>query len=822
MAQTCGQCGATLAGDAVFCSACGSQVGKGPGAAGGRRPSAETIATGEQRLLKTVRDATLGEYEIMNEIGRGGMAVVFLGHDIALNRRVAIKCMAPALMLMDKGIQERFKREARTAAGLSHPHIIPVYAVKEGRDLVYFVMKYIEGRSLESVIKEVGPLPVPVIQTILNQAGSALGHAHRNGVVHRDVKPGNIMLDQDGWLVMTDFGIAKVAQAEALTMTGGMVGTPAYMSPEQCKGNPVTGAADQYSLGVVAYEMLTGKPPFASPTMVNMIYDHCHTLPPPLAGRREDAPPELTAAVMRMLEKDPDMRFPSIEDAVAAVGVASETQDAVRTRLLTLVQSTATAKLLDKFRTPGSPVPHARAGSPAPPSQVVAAGPPTPSTPAPHLTTPAPDPGAPARGKLAPWAWAVPAAAGVVAGIFVLGRRASDPPSEAAAVTPSVTVTAPAVARLDVTPVSLALVVGSEAPLSAVPRDDSGAPVAMAVTWETLDPGIAAVSAGGVVRGVSAGQGRVVARSGGSSASVVITVAAPAPPAAARSAGPGGVASVGVAPTGLTLMVGESARLTAVPLAAEGSSLRDRRVTWTSADPRVASVTADGMVTAASPGTVAISAASEGRTGTASVTVLAAAAVASVAIEPPALTLIVGGQARLGATLRDARGGILADRTVTWRSSSAAVATVDPSGLVNAVGPGSASLVASSGQVTGSATVTVSRPVAAEPARDPRAEVGQLVERYREAIETRQVEGIRRLYPGLTAQQERAWSAFFGSVSELAARLEMTSFESAGDSARATIAAVYDFRSDRRQTQNTTFTMRFRRTATGWQIQSVQ
>ncbi|HXV87231.1 MAG TPA: protein kinase, partial [Gemmatimonadales bacterium] len=688
MPQTCGQCGATLAGDAVFCSACGSQVGKGGPGAGGHRPSAETIATGEQRLLKTLREATLGEYEILNEIGRGGMAVVFLGHDIALNRRVAIKCMAPALMLMDKGIQERFKREARTAAGLSHPHIIPVYAVKEERDLVFFVMKYIEGRSLESVIKEVGPLPIPVIQTILNQAGSALGYAHRNGVVHRDVKPGNIMLDQDGWLVMTDFGIAKVAQAEALTMTGGMVGTPAYMSPEQCKGDSVTGAADQYSLGVVAYEMLTGKPPFSSPTMVNMIYDHCHTLPPPLAGQREDAPPELTAAVMRMLEKEPGIRFPTIEDAVAAVGVASETQDVVRTRILTLVQSSATAKLLDKFRSPGSPVPNPRFGSPAPLSQMTPGGPVTPATPAPHGATPAP--GAPSRGRLAPWAWAVPAAAAVAASIFVLGRRSSDVPSGTAPATPPVAEAPAVVTRLDVTPVSLALAVGAESALIAAPRDASGSPVGAAVTWEALDPGVASVSATGVVRGVTAGQGRVVARSGGSSASVVITVTAPPPPAAARTAAPAAVASVSVAPAALALQVGESARLTAFPMAADGGSLRDRRVTWTASDSRVATVNQDGQVTAVGPGTGSIVAATEGRSSAVSVTVTAAApvAVATVTVEPPSLTLAAGAEQRLRAAARDARGAVMSDRPVTWRSSTPSVASVDGDGNVVALGPG--------------------------------------------------------------------------------------------------------------------------------------
>lgn len=761
MAAYCPKCGGTLAGDAVFCTRCGTQVSAAPEEAdvvpatrGGRRPSNESIASGEQRLLKTLREATLGEYEVLSEIGRGGMAVVFLAHDIALNRRVAIKCMAPALMLMDKGIQERFNREARTAASLSHPHIIPVFAVNESQDLVYFVMKYVEGRSLESVIKEVGPLPIPVIQTILNQAGAALGYAHRHGVVHRDVKPGNLMLDQEGWLVMTDFGIAKVAQAEALTMTGGMIGTPAYMSPEQCQGVEVTGAADQYSLGVVAFEMVTGRPPFASTTMVNMIYDHCHTPPPSIHGLRADCPPELADAVMHMIAKDPADRFPTIEEAVAAVGVAAETHDAVRTRILTLVQSSGTAKLLDKFRTPASPVPHPRTPRLAPSSGAGSAARPltaaTPSTPVPHAS---PEAAGPGRGR--GWiAWAAPILGVAVIGVFALGRQRgerSDPP--AAEAFPA----RPAVARLDVSPLSVALSVGTEAQLQAVPRDATGAATPSDVNWEALDPAVATVSAQGLVRGVRQGQGRVVARSGGSSASVVVTVAAaPPPPAAPRAGAPPPVASMALSPTTLTLTVGETASLTASPRAADGSSLPDRRVTYASSEPRVASVSADGVVTAHAAGTVQITGTTEGRSSAVSVSV-SAPATPAVTREPP----------------------------------------------------------------------RVAPPAAPEPAPaaapvDPRPELRQVIEQYRQAIEAEDLERIRRLYPSITAQQEQSWRTFFGNVSELSARLEIARLDADGDSARASVAAVYEFRSDRRQTQNTTFTLRLRRAPAGWQIVSVQ
>src|SRR5439155_29488 len=151
--------------------------------------------------LDAVRQATLGEYEILGELGRGGMATVYLAHDIALDRQVAIKVMAPAL-LAGEGMAERFKREARTAASLSHPNIIPIYAVRETEQTLYFVMKLIEGRPLDSIIHEIGPLPIPMVQAIVHQVGSALGYAHKRGVVHRDVKAANVMVDSDGWAVV--------------------------------------------------------------------------------------------------------------------------------------------------------------------------------------------------------------------------------------------------------------------------------------------------------------------------------------------------------------------------------------------------------------------------------------------------------------------------------------------------------------------------------------------------------------------------------------------------------------------------------------------
>jgi serine/threonine-protein kinase len=306
-------------------------------------------------LLAALRQATLGDYEILAELGRGGMATVYLAHDLALDRKVAIKVLAPALLLMGEGMVERFKREARTAAALSHPHIIPIYAVKESDRVLYFVMKYVSGRTLESIIQDTGPLPIPMVQTIVAHVSDALSYAHRHGVIHRDIKSANIMLDEDGWAVVTDFGIAKVVQAQGLTMTGVTVGTPTYMSPEQCATEEVTGASDQYSLGVVAYEMLTGMLPFRGDSIMAVMYAHFNHQPRPVTELRADCPPNLAESVMRMLEKDPARRWPTLDDVLATCGRPSLRQDdPVRNQMITLAKAGGASRT--HAHTPTSPL----------------------------------------------------------------------------------------------------------------------------------------------------------------------------------------------------------------------------------------------------------------------------------------------------------------------------------------------------------------------------------------------------------------------------------------------------------------------------------
>jgi len=328
----------------------------------------ESVATEEraaQELLERLRKATLGTYDIHSELGRGGMATVYLAHEISLDRKVAIKVMSPA-MLHGAGMVERFKREARTAAGLSHPNIIPIYAVHEIDGLLFCVIKLVEGTPLDSVMRELGQLPVPMVHGILAQVGGALGYAHRHGVVHRDIKPGNILIDDEGWAVVTDFGIAKVTESEGLTSTGMAIGTPTYMSPEQATADGVTGASDQYSLGVVAYEMLTGRPPFTGTSMMALMYSHFHDDPPSIRLFRPDVPDQLCDAVMRMLRKDPAARWSSMEEAVAAAGARPlQHDDPSRSQLIALAKTGLTHRIVSQAQTPRSPVPRAARGAAA-------------------------------------------------------------------------------------------------------------------------------------------------------------------------------------------------------------------------------------------------------------------------------------------------------------------------------------------------------------------------------------------------------------------------------------------------------------------------
>jgi serine/threonine protein kinase len=263
----------------------------------------------------------LGKYEIRAEIGRGGMGTVYLGYDPLLDRRVAIKVLAPHLV-WEQGFVERFLREARAAARLKHPSVVTIYDVGQEGSHYYFVMEYIEGQTLAQVIRQRGAMSPAEVTAILRPLADALDQAHRQGLVHRDIKPGNIMVGPAGQVMLTDFGIARAAQEVRLTTTGTLVGTPEYMSPEQARGEAVDSRTDQYSLGVVAYEMLSGKVPFGGTTPHGVLYKQIHEPLPPIRQERPDLPAGAQTVLQQGLAKEPGQRYATVTAFAEALGQA--------------------------------------------------------------------------------------------------------------------------------------------------------------------------------------------------------------------------------------------------------------------------------------------------------------------------------------------------------------------------------------------------------------------------------------------------------------------------------------------------------------------
>ncbi len=267
-------------------------------------------------LESRLTEALATQYAIEGEIGRGGMGVVYRARDEKLKRLVAIKVL-PAELAFRQDIRTRFLREAETAARLSHPHIVPIHSVGEVENTVYFVMGLVEGESLGVRIKRRGRLSIEEARRVMKEAADALAAAHQQGVIHRDVKPDNILLEGTrGRVMVTDFGIAKALSAEGGTLTeaGVAIGTPAFMSPEQASGErEVDGRSDLYSLGVVAYQMLTGELPFQAPSVAALLMKQITETPQPVDRKRPETPKELSQTVMRCLEKDPEDRWPTAD-----------------------------------------------------------------------------------------------------------------------------------------------------------------------------------------------------------------------------------------------------------------------------------------------------------------------------------------------------------------------------------------------------------------------------------------------------------------------------------------------------------------------------
>ncbi len=299
-------------------------------------------------------------YVIRRKLGSGGMADVYLAEDQELGRRVALKLLDER-HASDEQFVERFRREAQSAAGLNHPNIVSIFDRGRAEGTYYIAMEYLDGRTLKELLIRNGPTPVPIAIDYARQILGALSFAHRNGIIHRDIKPHNIIVGPDGRLKVTDFGIAR-SGASQMTEAGSIVGTAQYLSPEQARGAPVDPRSDLYSLGIVLYEMLTGQVPFTGDTPVEIAMKHLSQVPEPPSKLRPDVVPhDLDAVVMRALAKDPDQRYASAEEMDAdlarvarGVAVSRETEDAM-TQVLSGVGIAAAQTMVARPRSLAAP-----------------------------------------------------------------------------------------------------------------------------------------------------------------------------------------------------------------------------------------------------------------------------------------------------------------------------------------------------------------------------------------------------------------------------------------------------------------------------------
>ncbi len=313
-------------------------------------------------LIGTLFD---GRYQVVRKLGAGGMANVYLAEDQELGRRVAIKILNDRHAGDDQFV-ERFRREAKNAAALSHPNIVSIYDRGEAEGTYYIAMEFLDGRSLKELIVGRGPAPVTVSVEYARQILQALRFAHRHGIVHRDIKPHNVLVDAEGRVKVTDFGIARAGTSQ-MTEAGSIVGTAQYLSPEQARGAAVDQRSDVYSLGIVLYELLTGTLPFNGDTPVEIAMKHLSTVPEPPSTRRPDVPRDLDLIVMRALAKDPADRYQSAEEMDAdlerfarGAAVSPETEESA-TQVMRLppepIAATAATMVAPGRRTPQLPPP---------------------------------------------------------------------------------------------------------------------------------------------------------------------------------------------------------------------------------------------------------------------------------------------------------------------------------------------------------------------------------------------------------------------------------------------------------------------------------
>ncbi len=718
----CNICRSPLRTGESICPQCGAPVSaiggvRTPAPDGRDTPASYPPGSGTfswDAVVQRLRELAIGEYEILHELGRGGMAAVFLAHEFALNRKVALKVMSPAMMMGD-GMIDRFYSEAVTQANLVHPNIVGVHAVRQEEDLHYFVMQYVPGRSLLQVLREEMAqgrlLSIPVVRALVHQIGSALAFAHRRGVIHRDIKPANVLLSGHGDAVVTDFGIAKVAANPSQTMTGTVVGTAPYMSPEQCYALELTGNSDQYSLGILMYELLTGAPPFSGNSFVVM-QAHALQEPAPLQSKRPDCPPELAAAVMRMLAKATEDRFPDVGEAIAALGAtpaSTHANDPVRIELIRLsdVQGVE-AGLTGAHHVPLSPVPRTRRGS----------DPRRPTVPTPQRAIEANSPAdraaadplaqpiallrlanLPSRLEVGEWMRLTATATGPDGSIVqdVTLRWSSSNPKVARVRPESGEIEALSPGRADIVAsagdavatvnleISEATVrtivvagppsveVGDTGTITAEATDSRGARIDRAIAWSAADPSVARVNRDGTVTAVATGTTKLFATTGGVRGELQLQVIR-APVARIEISGIPSVVGAGEAMTATAALFDK--RGSAIdPRAPGGQSVR-----WESTDPGVLSVSATGGCKAVRPGSVRIAARADGAVAMLDVTV-GVVPIARIDVTGIAGSMRVGASRRISVTASDAEG-LTRQLPVEWSSSDPEVAAIEAGQLV--------------------------------------------------------------------------------------------------------------------------------------------
>lgn len=653
-------------------------------------------------IFDKLQSATVGEYQVIRELGRGGMAAVFLAHDVRLDRKVALKVMSP-MLATDGKMVDRFRREAKTGAGLKHPNIGTVYRVLEGEGLYFFVMDFVRGRPLDTIIRRNGVLSVPAVRALLYQIGSGLAYAHRRKIYHRDVKPGNVLLSAaDGTAVITDFGIAKVAESPNQTQTGAVVGTPAYMAPEQILGREVGAEVDQYALGIVAYEMLTGTPPFVG---TNFVVMHAHTEIQPRAIResRPECPPELDEAIMRMLAKEPGQRWPSLSHALAAMGATLISEDdPIRDELIRLATPDDAEAARFATNTP-NPAPQHSARWAHVTNVVIYSPPPAIEVGDSFRLTASPRD---AQGDVVPEApldWSSSNSAvfavnrdGLVTALAV-GTAEVHAMSGTARGTIAVSVVPSRVVNLQLSIPPGVLVAGDRIQLAARAVDKHQRPLAYSVRWGVADPSVADVSPEGVLQARAPGLVEVFAEANGVRTGARVEVASPA------------VQSIRLTTEPANPVVGDRIVIDATLLDAEGQPLRDRATAWTINDRSLVRVVTDGVYEAISDGRLIVSITSEGKIASSEL-IIAPAPVATVRISQAPQSIVVGSTFRLTGSAHDVRGKVLPGRKVEWSVGDSSFASVSDTGTVSALGSGDLRIVATCEGKTAALPISIQPP----------------------------------------------------------------------------------------------------------------